>query len=85
MARKRNPKAPVQIVESARGGFVKESSMRVLHENHGEVEIVSPVRIQRSMRSSILETPPPYRKEWLDENGLEVHYAHGRAVLRFKA
>ena len=36
-------------------------------------------------KHGILETPPPYRKEWLDENGLEVHYAHGRAVLRFKA
>lgn len=35
-------------------------------------------------RSSILNTPGPWTKEFLDANGLRVRYAHGRAILEEK-
>jgi hypothetical protein len=75
VARKRSsPKVPV-------GGIVREPSVRVMHENRGE-EAVRPIR---GLQRSILDTPPPWRKDWLDAHGLEVRYRHGRAELRRKA
>ena len=83
MARKRKP-------EFAKGGIIKESSMRILHENRGD-DIVSPIikvhapeQIRTSKRSNILDTPPPYTQSWLDQNGLRVLYIAGRAVLQFR-
>ena len=32
----------------------------------------------------ILSVPAPWTQAWLDENGLEVVYLYGKAVLRFK-
>jgi hypothetical protein len=35
-------------------------------------------------RSSILNTPGPWTKEFLETNGLRVAYRHGSAELEFK-
>ena len=54
-------------------------------ERPGIVPEAPSVTIRSTGRSkSILETPPPYTREWLDDHGLDVVYMNGRAVLQFK-
>lgn len=50
--------------------------------NHGGK--IDTKKILEAIRLPILETPGPWSREWLDRNGLEVQYKHGRATLRFK-
>ena len=104
--RKRANIPPVRVPDGALGGILREPSTIFLHENHGEAEVVRPVRDLKerldirqegkrvvvnvnvsgpaASRDSILNTPGPWTKDFLDIHGLRVAYRHGRAELEFK-
>ena len=85
MPRRRRPDIPPSIVEF-RGGALREPTTVVLHGNPG-AEIVRPMRdlaTRRPGKGSVLDTPGPWSKEFLEENGLRVVYRHGYAVLEEK-
>lgn len=99
MARRKRPNVPPVRVP-AEGGPISEPSTHIFHEHTGGTDIFKPVHdlkgrldgktvtvnvsVNDCRRRSILDTPPPYRREWLDANGLTVEYRHGRPELKRK-
>jgi len=41
-------------------------------------------KIRCLLSKNILNTPGPYSREWLNANGLQIVYKHGKAVLQSK-
>lgn len=48
------------------------------------VNRISNVEIPPSTHTKLLSKPPPWKRSWLEANGLKVVYFHGKAKLEFK-
>lgn len=90
---KRNINKPIPPVTQTISGWPNKGEEVTIHEP-GKVPVEIKKEFDRIMSDKpnlnkkyplgILSTPGPYTQDWLDQHGLKVVYAHGKAVLQFK-